>query len=509
MEWVGHTLNAGETYDKEEITSDMSVKVTLQAAAGIKGFVIKINSATLAAILGETFPPVNNVMTLDMINDPNTAAISSLITGFPETLPNYAELFELDLSTLVPLILSLPNNVGDHSFSLSLTDNQDRTLEKTLPFFVPTPDPSAAFSNVNLWTNSATVTLSNIPADASNVSFAYRKTGTETWKEVSVENKTTANIAVASTDHTTPLWTTLNPVLPYSRLDTSTGIFAGQKYDYKITVDSQDYIVTEAYTASKAPAAQAIPNGDMEDANLQCFANNSTNSRESVFWNSGNNSNTKELCAQSTFLSSNRAKCQSINAAGLAFACGNLFTGNFEFGGLSGSKKYKGYVDFGQPLAWTARPSAMKVSYHATIGNVDCANGTETKIVADKTQTDYARIFVCIVDWSARHQVVSGPSVLGGMINKPSLTGNWDPETQTSTAEGNIIAYGSFWIDKSMNSSTDKMDEATIDLNFYDKITKPSGTYTVVISCACSAYGDYFNGCSTNTLYVDNFEWVY
>ena len=54
------------------------------------------------------------------------------------------------------------------------------------------------------------------------------------------------------------------------------------------------------------------------------------------------------------------------------------------------------------------------------------------------------------------------------------------------------------------------MDEVTIDLNYYDTAAKPSSdNYSVVISCACSAYGDYFNGCSSNTLYVDDFEWVY
>ena len=54
------------------------------------------------------------------------------------------------------------------------------------------------------------------------------------------------------------------------------------------------------------------------------------------------------------------------------------------------------------------------------------------------------------------------------------------------------------------------MDDVTIDLNYYDLSTKPtSGNYSVVISCSGSAYGDYFSGCDKNTLYVDNFEWVY
>lgn len=502
MEWEGHTPNADGTYDKEEIQLGMSVKVNLQAAAGIKGFVITIDSPTLAGILGSAYPTEGSVVTLDMINDPTTVGISSMIQGFPETLPNYSEPISLDLSTLVPLILSLPNNVGDHLFTLTITDNMGRTLEKTLPFYVPTPDPSATFSNVDLWNNTATITLNNIPAEAQSVSFSYRKTGAETWNEVTVENNSTVTIAPMTTQHKTASWTTLNTVLPYSRIDSTTGIFAGNKYDYKLTVDGQDYIVTEAYTASNAPAEQAIPDGDMENNQILCFANNKVDSRQSDFWNSGNNSMSNALCSQSSFLGSNRAKCQSKDVSGLAFACGNLFSGNFNYA------SYKGTVEFGQKLPLSARPSAMKVAYHATIGNVDSAMGTETKI--DKEKPDYARIFVCIVDWNARHKVVSSPNVLGGFLNKASLEGNWDPETQTSTDEGKIIAYGSYWINPSMNSAADQMDEVTIDLNYYDTAAKPSDdNYSVVISCTCSAYGDYFNGCSSNTLYVDDFEWVY
>lgn len=48
-----------------------------------------------------------------------------------------------------------------------------------------------------------------------------------------------------------------------------------------------------------------------------------------------------------------------------------------------------------------------------------------------------------------------------------------------------------------------------LTLHYYDKETKPSGSYTLVISCATSAYGDYMNGCTSNVMYVDDFQWVY
>ena len=45
---------------------------------------------------------------------------------------------------------------------------------------------------------------------------------------------------------------------------------------------------------------------------------------------------------------------------------------------------------------------------------------------------------------------------------------------------------------------------------YYDTAcAAPQSSYTLVISCATSKYGDYMNGCSKNVLYVDDFEWVY
>ena len=83
----------------------------------------------------------------------------------------------------------------------------------------------------------------------------------------------------------------------------------------------------------------------------------------------------------------------------------------------------------------------------------------------------------------------------------------WDPETVSSLEEGAIIGYGSLWVEQ----STDGDDMVTIDLPiyYYDKTTKPSKEYKIVISCSANAYGDYMNGCRNNRLYVDDFEWVY
>ena len=73
--------------------------------------------------------------------------------------------------------------------------------------------------------------------------------------------------------------------------------------------------------------------------------------------------------------------------------------------------------------------------------------------------------------------------------------------------EGPLMRYGAVFVDQS--SPGGKMIDVQLPLNFYDTKAKPSGLYQIVVSCSTSAYGDFMVGCTTNTMYVDDFEWVY
>ena len=174
---------------------------------------------------------------------------------------------------------------------------------------------------------------------------------------------------------------------------------------------------------------------------------------------------------------------------------GNLFTGEFAY------KSFTGTVQFGQTYAFTARPSAMKVKYHAHVGTVDKVRTSgDICPYIKKGDPDMARIFVAIVDWNAPHEVVSGMT---------TTKGAWDPEKGIdNVSEGKILGYGSLWITQSTDG--EDMQDAELDIVWYDHETRPAeGKYSLVISCACNAYGDYFTGCSKNVMYVDDFEWVY
>lgn len=142
-----------------------------------------------------------------------------------------------------------------------------------------------------------------------------------------------------------------------------------------------------------------------------------------------------------------------------------------------------------------------KVKYHAHVGTVDKVRTSgDICPYIKKGDPDMARIFVAIVDWNAPHEVVSGMT---------TTKGAWDPEKGIdNVSEGKILGYGSLWITQSTDG--EDMQDAELDIVWYDHETRPAeGKYSLVISCACNAYGDYFTGCSKNVMYVDDFEWVY
>lgn len=376
-----------------------------------------------------------------------------------------------------------PNELTDFT-SLRNVDITYHDFSERWRLYVLHTDEAVAIAEADLWNNTATLSIAAQPG-AESVALEYKRQDAEEWRPTEVAPKEgggyTASIVPTWTDATNGYG------LPIHTVDPASGVFAGVTYDYRLIVDGE----TTAEGTFTTEAGGTIPLGGMEDGAMSCFT---TENKTSSSWASGNNTFTKGLCTQSTFDGMEGTHCAKLagtTAVGI-LAAGNLFTGVFYKDGLT-----TGVVEFGQPYAWDARPSALNVKYYAEkIGTVDVAKHSGAPIgMGDQ---DKGRIFVAIVDWSARHRVTSGTA---------APTGTWDPEQQTSTEEGRVIGYGSMFIDKS--STGGEMIDTTIPIHFYDKETKPSGSYSLVISCSTSAYGDFMVGCKSNVLYVDDFRWEY
>ncbi len=348
----------------------------------------------------------------------------------------------------------------------------------------------------DLWANTATFKVA-VAADVTNVKIQYREQGAATWNTLTATQSGTENGLKIYTATSVAGWeTSSNPnghtiyTPKYAQ-----NIFANRRYEYQLVVND----VAEGPLAQHNPVAtQIIPDGNMESTSLPCWTKDASSS---PFWGSGNNTMALDyLCIQETFAGS-VGYCAALHArkpAGV-IAAGNLFTGTFSFNdpgfGL-------GTVRFGVPYQWQARPRGLKFKYWAKIGTVDEAKHKE---VLAKGSPDEGSIYVCIIDWTERHGVVSGLSKCSGVW---SPEGGMNPTDSEGKSVGKIIGYAIFYPTGTTEGSS--MIDKELDIVYYDKEAKPaSGNYSLIIACATSRYGDYMNGCTSNLMYVDEFEWVY
>lgn len=498
VEWLGHE---DLTPPVELAESGNSADIRVSAPGGIKSMQVDIASAPLATLL----PLVNLAESIDLTS-PATEKMASMLAqlGFPtpaQLLNQQHVYFQIGgLIDMLAMVCAKMTETTNSDFKFTVTDNAGQETVITLKYVKTVVSPITYNNDADLWANTASFTL-NIPADATSVSVQYKKsTASDTeWQTAEITgNNTKAEIKPDwGTQFTAADWTTPNSVQPFWRITEGTGVFANNTYDYKLTVDGTEY---KGQFTTKTD--QIIPEGNMENMALPCFILQDA-SKTSETWGSGNNKVLSAcwLCQQAD---GNSGKCayltsgtQNTYVFGKLLTAGNLFFGQFTQNGTGGD------VRFGQIYPWKSRPSAMRVSYKAEVDNVDYVN-TTTTVNIPKNSPDKARIFVAVVDWTGPHTVTSTLEVKSGL--PATVIGSWDPETTTDPGEGKIIGYGSLWIEKG------KTDWQTIDIpiNYYDKTAKPTdGKYSLVISCACNAYGEFFNGCSTNKLWVDDFEWVY
>ena len=426
-------LDGGDIDQPQEITNPMSVKIGVTAPGAIAGFTVTIDSPALTA---EMLATAGLATELNLVN-PGSMAEALGALGFPsgEAVSGKTAL-TFDISKLVPMIAQIYNETSDHKFILKVTDAKGKSTTKTLTCHLTGKVALAYNNDADLWANTATVTAANVPEGGS---VQYRVKGAADW--------TDAVLVEGSKYRLAPVYETSKNAegLDVHTIKAGTGVFAATTYEVRIAKDGQAVDSKEFATA----AGDKIPNGDMSGWSMTggfAFPNAAGES----FWSSGNNTMTKTLCTSTDVKfgkSAPAAKLTSTNM--LVLAAGNLFTGEFAY------KSFTGTVQFGQTYAFTARPSAMKVKYHAHVGTVDKVRTSgDICPYIKKGDPDMARIFVAIVDWNAPHEVVSGMT---------TTKGAWDPEKGIdNVSEGKILGYGSLWITQSTDG--EDMQDAELDI---------------------------------------------
>ena len=495
-----------------EIEDDMTGRCSLDITvpAGIRKMSIAIDSPILTPeLLGE----FGLAAEMDLIDNPTHAEMlggMGLTTG--DTLVNSRSVL-FDVGSLVPLINMISGGMAaTNNFTITLEDFSSRTLVRTMTFTCNSPKTTGtiAYNNdADLWFNTATLTAKVENAGGGPVTVEY-KLATETeWQTAEHVSGDTYKIAprfadVAATDDR----------LAYKSHVAGTGVWLGNTYDIRLTVDGAE-IATATFDAGGTKDAiqdasmdnwstSKVTGGYFTGGNVSYPNSDSSN----MFWANGNNKNTSTLCTSSTVAGHNGAACALLKhnlATGGIFAPGNLFTGTMEFG--TGFLDMFGFARFGQKYVFSGRPSALKVRVKATISTIDKL-GSNDPDQSHEGAIDPARIMFCIVNWTDRHAVKSGAQADTGTF--------WNPTKMSSLAEGAIIGYGTLDITESTAAGVNGADEngwveLTLPVCWYDTAAEnPSASnFSIVISAASSAYGDYLTGSTGNELYIEDFEWVY
>ena len=199
---------------------------------------------------------------------------------------------------------------------------------------------------------------------------------------------------------------------------------------------------------------------------------------------------------------STAARLQSDYAV-VKFAAGNLFSG--QFGQVIGTSG--GTVYFGRPFV--GRPSKLRFWIKYSTGLV---NRTENKKITNNDY-DIGQVKVALGTWT--------PSKYGGTEQSPVLINTTDTSTFVDfDTDPATIAYGDMQITgaasasdytANINGVTTTEDwtqwhQVELDLVYRDLTTTPTH---IIISCAASKWGDYFEGCDSSKMWVDGFELVY
>ena len=511
VKWIGHE---DLTTPTELLESGNSANIRVSAPGGIKSMQVDITSSVLTTPMEGSeqnlLEAVKLAPSMELTNPANNDMAAALAGfGFPtpaQLLNQQHVYFQIGgLIDMLAMVCAEVTETTNSDFKFTVTDNAGQKTVITLKYVKTVVSPITYNNDADLWANTASFTL-NIPADATSVSVQYRIKGQTTWNDADI----TANADGSRTAKISPTWTegTNDAGLTIYTVDPKTGIFARKSYEYRLLADGAT--VASGEFTPKNNNGDIIPNAGMESWSTKSMKKiiGSTNvpypnavkyedaTGTDKFWDSGNNgymtsSGTDKLCTQATYPGMVGDYCAQLAAkyAVIAFAAGNLYTGDFVMDGTVG------YAQFGQPYTYSARPAALKLKYAAEIGEINRVKNDPPV----STGIDKGRIFVCIVEWSDRHAVQSGTSV--------DKTTFWDPETVSSLNESKIIGYGSAYITE---SHTGSMKDLELPIVYYEKTDKaPTSKYTLVISTATSYLGDYLTGCDTNKLWVDDFKWVY
>lgn len=389
--------------------------------------------------------------------------------------------------------------VKDGKLTFTLVVDKETTTTTDKIVWTPTSTGLSTIKNKDIWAKFVTIggDVDTKEYDG-DVYVQYRKSSTDEWATPDVNSDNMVKATVDDKGVLSAVIKNLEPATDYQcRLVVYDSVTAEDGTTSQQWVES---VVSEKEFTTAVD--QQVPNRSFEDYHMvnatsdypRFYRTDSDiESHRTEWWDSGNEASAGygyTICAVETSSvkdGSYAAKLQSRYAIA-KFAAGNLFSGNFA--GLDG---LNGMVDFGRPF--TARPTGVSFYIRYKGGTVN-RNGSDGPLVTNK-DTDKGQIKVALGTWSNR-TYGGATAECPVRVNTADKNTFWDIQNLPET-----IAYAEHICTNVEDSGWYKV---TLKLNYNKLNVFPTH---IIISAAASMYGDYFNGCDSSDMYLDDIELLY
>ena len=301
---------------------------------------------------------------------------------------------------------------------------------------------------------------------------------------------------------------------------TVTGLRGGRIYDAYVAYALADQsTISTPHAALSTPNGKQIPNGGMETwsggtprlpYDYNALGAKKDEANVSTTWDSGNHGSAMASTNLTTDITDLRPGSKGSRAAQLqskkatVMGIGKFAAGNIFFGRYVKTSGTNGVIDFGQPFTFDYKPDKLVVWYK---GNVGTINEVGDGSPVGSGSSDKAQIYVWLCNSSNRYRIQTGKDTMDTFITPDGKY------VQSGQQVPGLVAYG-YW---NRTQTESQINGVTVDMSYagWTKIEIPlvyindAKPTMLVISCAASAYGDYFTGSTSSVMCLDDFEFVY
>ena len=450
---------------------DLSTPYYLEVENGKDVLIAITGSSALAQveISSEQFPAFLGTaeQTFDLKNLSEEQESTLLAGGMQIDKKENSKGYAMDILLSADLIKKYSATEGAYDIRLNVTDANNKTSGADWRIIVS--NASVKTENAirsEVWATKATLRASVLEGrePQGELTFRYRKVGDEDWLSVNAKRDGTK------------VWAELTGLEP------STDKVASV-YEYQV-LDGET--VSNTVCEFTMEVAQQL-----ENAGFEGWQSSKPTliygSGESMFWDSGNHGSSMASIDLTTPDSSLKvegnysAKLQSKNVI-IKFAAGNLFVGKY-----LNTEGMNGVLGWGRPFS--SRPIALTGYIRYTSGTVDKGGSHIAKGEQDKGQ-----VFIALGDWK-------GESYNGETWPVIIKTGSDDTLFKPDSDE--IIAFGEqIW---EASTEGEEMHRFVIRLDYRSERIPNA----IIAVASASKYGDYFEGSTGSTMWLDDLKLVY